>query len=162
MRSQEAALRKASNGNYDWGISSGKVSNDDKQQAAILLTEQLIATLSQGGQVRDVSVQLLQGVSNRPPVQTRNIGAAYALRGDVETTLRVDEVRFQKSGLGGGRYVFDKPSYAVAKRGPGEAYVQAAVQVLAWRYCWAVVVCVVRRNHTARWLDVASALHVRL
>lgn len=70
---------------------------------------------------------LFQKVDARYQPQSRQLETAYALQSST-ATVRVDEVKFGQQGTGGGRYVFDRRSYATAKRGPGKVAVQATVQ----------------------------------
>ena len=61
MQRQQRALRLSDHGIYEWGIPRGDVSNADKQQAAVKLTEKLLGALLQQ-QDQEVFVQVLQGV----------------------------------------------------------------------------------------------------
>ena len=114
MRRQEIALQQAAAGEYDWAVPLGKVSTDDKRQAAILLTEKAVTALRQGKQTQDTRVLLLQGVATRCRTPPRQMATAYALHSST-ATLSVDHVSFGKQGTGGGRYVFDQVSFATAK-----------------------------------------------
>ena len=129
MRRQEIAPQQAAAGRYDWAVPHGMLSSDDKNQAAILLTEKMVTALLHGEQTQDIRTSLFQKVDARCQPQSRQLGTAYALQSST-ATVRVDEVKFGQQGTGGGRYVFDRRSYATAKRGPGKVAVQATVQVL--------------------------------
>ena len=118
MQRQQRALRLSDDGFYEWGILSGDVSNADKQQAAIKLTEKLLGALLQQ-QDQEVLVQFLQGVPATSLSPLRQLNTPFSPVSACSITCRVQSVSFQgKTGLGGGRYVFSDAKTQTAKRGP--------------------------------------------
>ncbi|KAL0042989.1 hypothetical protein WJX79_006149 [Trebouxia sp. C0005] len=121
MQRQQRALQLSDRGIYGWGIPNGDVSNADRQQAAIKLTENLLGTLIQQ-QDQEVFVQIVQGVPAKSPSPIRQLDTSFSpvSISDCSLTCRVHSVRFRgKTGLGGGRYVFSDAMTQTAKRGPG-------------------------------------------
>lgn len=138
MQRQQRALQLSDRGIYGWGIPNGDVSNADRQQAAIKLTENLLGTLIQQ-QDQEVFVQIVQGVPAKSPSPIRQLDTSFSpvSISDCSLTCRVHSVRFRgKTGLGGGRYVFSDAMTQTAKRGPGHLVSFTTVEVCAshkWR-----------------------------
>ena len=129
MQRQQRALQLSDPGIYGWGIPSGDVSNADKHQAAIKLTEKLLGTLLQQ-QDQEVFVQVVQGVPVRFSSPLRQLNTPFSPVSDCSLTCRVHSVRFRgKTGLGGGRYVFSDAMTQTAKRGPGHLVSFTTIEV---------------------------------
>ena len=131
MQRQQRALRLSDHGIYEWGIPRGDVSNADKQQAAVKLTEKLLGALLQQ-QDQEVFVQVLQGVPVTSLSPLRQLNTPFSPVSACSITCRVQRVSFQgKTGLGGGRYVFSDAMTQIAKRGPGHLVSVTTIEVCA-------------------------------
>ncbi len=129
MQRQQRVLQQSDRGVYEWGIPSGDVSNADKQQAAIMLTEKLLGALLQQKN-QELFVHAVQGVPVTSKAQIRQRGTPFSLVSTCSLTCCVHSVRFSgKTGLGGGRYVFSDAMTQTAKRGPGHLVSFTTIEV---------------------------------
>ena len=131
MQRQQRVLQLSDRGDYEWGIPSGEVSNADKQQAAIRLTEKMLGALLQQTN-QEAFVHAVQGVPVKSLPLLRQRGTPFSPVSTCNLTCCVHSVRFPgKTGLGGGRYVFSDPATQMAKRGPGQVVSVTKIEVCA-------------------------------
>ncbi|DBA76219.1 TPA: hypothetical protein ACH3X1_009945 [Trebouxia sp. C0004] len=127
------------------GLTNGafRLSNADKQQAAIKLTEKLLGALLQQHD-QGVFVHVVQGVPVTSLSPLRRLNTSFSPVPACSLTCRVHSVRFRgKQGLGGGRYVFFHEMTQIAKRGPGHVVSVTTVEsplsspiTLELHMCW--------------------------